>query len=191
MKIWGCKLYSEEHKKILLDVARKSIKRGLDQGRPLTIKIKDFDEELGELRATFVTIKIKGALRGCIGVLEAYRSLIDDVAENAFSAAFRDPRFGPLTEEEFEKLDISISILNPSEPMTFTSEEDLINQIRPGIDGLILEDGMYRGTFLPAVWESVKTAKEFLTHLKMKAGLSPAHWSDTLTVRRYTTEYIE
>jgi uncharacterized protein len=184
-------MYSEENKKILLELARKSIKHGLENGRSLPVKIKDFDEELHQSRATFVTIKIEGALRGCIGVLEAYRSLCEDVAENAYSAAFRDPRFGPLKDEELDKIEISISVLNPSEPMTFTSEEDLISQIKPGVDGLILEDGMYRGTFLPAVWESVKTAKEFFTHLKLKAGLPSSHWSDTLTVKRYTTEYLE
>jgi len=184
-------MYSSKQKETLLDVAKKSIAHGLKENRPLKISAKDFEKELKEKRATFITLHIGDALRGCIGMLEAMRPLIEDVAENAYAAAFRDPRFRPLSNEELDQLKISISILSPSEPIKFSSEEDLISQIRPGVDGLILEEGMNRGTFLPSVWESVKTAKEFLQHLKMKAGLSPDYWSETIKMRRYTTEYVE
>jgi len=184
-------MFSEQNKKMILDVARKSIAHGLEQGKPLKINSGDFDEVLREQRATFVTLKLQGELKGCIGVLEAHRALIEDVAENAYAAAFRDSRFSPLTPAELDQLDVSVSILEPAQPMRFTSEEDLINQIQPGIDGLILEEGWHRGTFLPAVWESVKTVSEFLNHLKVKAGLPMDYWSETIKIKRYTTEMVE
>ena len=179
---------SDEHRRILLTTARESIAHGLRTGRPLRVEVTAYDPELQARRATFVTLNKFGELRGCIGHLEAIQPLIADVAENAFNAAFRDPRFQPLRASEFDDLVIHISVLSPPEPMVFTSEADLLRQIRPGIDGLILEDGIYRGTFLPSVWEQLPDPARFLAHLKMKAGLPPNHWSDTLKVYRYTTE---
>lgn len=180
-----------EDKKTLLNVALQSIKYGLEKGLALPVTLSDYSSALQEKRATFVTLKLEENLRGCIGMLEAVRPLVEDVADNAYAAAFRDPRFHPLTEKELSSLSISVSILSPSEPIKFKSEADLLNQIRPGIDGLVLADGHHRGTFLPAVWESLPNPKDFLEHLKLKAGLSPDHWSKTLTVKRYTTESIE
>jgi len=176
------------HRRVLLETARRSIAHGLETGRPLKVDPRDYDPELQRLRATFVTLNKEGELRGCIGHLEAVQPLIADVAENAFNAAFRDPRFPPLSAAEFDRIEIHISVLSPPEPMSFTSEADLLRQIRPGIDGLILEEGPYRGTFLPSVWEQLPEPERFLTHLKMKAGLPPNHWSDHLKVYRYTTE---
>ena len=124
-------------------------------------------------------------------MLEAVRPLARDVAENAFSAAFRDNRFPPLAADEFDDLELHISILSPPEPMTFRSEQDLIAQIRPEIDGLILEEGLRRGTFLPSVWESLPNPHQFLKHLKQKAGLPTEYWSDTIKVSRYTAEIVE
>ncbi len=141
-------------------------------------------------RATFVTLTIGGQLRGCIGMLEACRPLAEDVANNAYAAAFEDPRFPPLTKKEFEKLEIHISVLSPPEEMLFSSEEDLLRQIRPGIDGLILQEGFRRGTFLPSVWGELPEKELFWAHLKLKAGLSAAYWADTVRVFRYTTEYF-
>jgi AmmeMemoRadiSam system protein A len=114
--------------------------------------------------------------------------LIVDVAENAFSAAFRDPRFTPVGPNELDDLTVHISVLSKPEPITFANEDELLQQLRPGIDGLILRDGRNRGTFLPSVWESLPQPGEFLTHLKTKAGLPPNHWSDAIEVERYTTE---
>lgn len=185
------KKYNDEHRKILLNLAKDSIRHGLDTNRPLTVELDQFPPELTERSATFVTLKTRGQLRGCIGMLEAVRPLVQDICENAFSAAFRDPRFPPLEENELESLDIHLSILSSPEPMTFSSEEDLISQIRPGVDGLILEEGSYRGTFLPSVWESLPSVRQFLRELKKKAGLPGDFWSDKLIVCRYTTEYIE
>jgi AmmeMemoRadiSam system protein A len=184
-------MYSDENRKMLLDVAHRSIKHGLGKGRPLKVSLNEFPAELREKRATFVTLKMGEHLRGCIGVLEAIRPLVEDVVSNAYAAAFRDPRFQPVTLSEFDKLHLSISVLSPSEPVSFTSEDDLLSKIRPGVDGLILQEGSYQGTFLPAVWESLPNAKDFLTHLKLKAGLPADHWSDRIKIFRYTTEAIE
>lgn len=178
---------NETEQKQLLDMARASIRHGLQTGKPLAINMADHTGELTQSRATFVTLERHGQLRGCIGMLQAVRPLAEDVAENAFSAAFRDPRFPALSASEFDDLEIHISVLSSAEPMHFDSEADLLSQIRPNIDGLILQDGMHRGTFLPSVWEQLPDAKQFLQHLKQKAGLPPHYWSDTLSVSRYTT----
>ena len=177
-------------RRTLLDVARTSIAGGLEGQRA---KVKDLEAQSPALRrhaATFVTLEIGGELRGCIGSLEAFQPLVVDTAENAYSAAFRDPRFSPLVAGELDLLDIHISILGTPEPMTFTSEEDLLAQLRPGIDGLILSERGRRGTFLPAVWESVGDPREFLGYLKVKAGLPRDYWSSTVQVQRYVTASI-
>ena len=179
---------NESQKNTLIQLAKNSITHGLKTGNPLTVTLQDYPPELTVDRACFVTLERQGQLRGCIGMLEAVRSLAEDVAENAFAAAFRDPRFPPLAEDELADLELHISILSPAEAMSFTSEQDLIAQIQPGIDGLILQDGYRRGTFLPSVWEQLPDARQFLRHLKQKAGLPPDYWSDTLKVSRYTTE---
>ncbi|MCB1735659.1 MAG: AmmeMemoRadiSam system protein A [Gammaproteobacteria bacterium] len=181
-------VYDRRQRSEMLRIARASIAHGLNHGTPLPVRPGDFDPALRELRATFVTLNRDGRLRGCIGMLEAHRPLIQDVAENAYSAAFRDPRFPPLSTSEFDELALHVSVLSPSAAMQFDSEADLLRQIRPAIDGLILSDATHRGTFLPSVWEQLPTAELFLTHLKQKAGLAPDYWSDTLQVRRYTTE---
>ena len=120
---------NEPQKRILIQLALDSIGHGLKTGKPLKVKLQDYPPELTVDRATFVTLERLGQLRGCIGMLEAVRPLVEDIAENAFSAAFRDPRFPPLSADELQDLDFHISILSPAEPMHFTSEEDLIGQI--------------------------------------------------------------
>ena len=172
----------------LLAVARRSIEQGLANGRPRALTASDFDRELQAVRASFVTLHRLGQLRGCIGHLEAVQPLVVDVAENAFAAAFRDPRFSPLTHQEWPEVQVDVSILTAPEPLQFSDEADLIRQIRPGEDGLILRDGANRGTFLPSVWEGLPDPVDFLIHLKHKAGLAANHWSDRLEVYRYRTE---
>lgn len=174
----------------VLDAAQAAIAAGLQRQRPAALSLDAYNPALCVHAATFVTLEIGGALRGCVGTLEAFQPLIVDTAENAYSAAFHDPRFPAITEPEFAKLDIHVSVLSIPEPMIFASEQDLIEQLRPGIDGLILSDQGRRGTFLPAVWESVADPREFLGHLKSKAGLSRNHWSDTIRAWRYTTTSI-
>lgn len=182
---------SIEHKQTLLDVAHSSIDHSLAHQAPPVITPEEYAHELQQPRATFVTLMINQNLRGCIGMLEASRPLIVDVAHNACAAAFSDPRFPPLSRPEFESLDIHISILSPATEMQFTSQEDLISQLRVGQDGLILEEGRYyRGTFLPSVWDSLPDPVNFLTQLKRKAGLSTDYWSDSIRIYRYTTDSI-
>jgi len=183
-------MLSEENKKILLNIAAESIQSELQHGVPLDPDLSALPEELRVDRATFVTLELRGNLRGCIGSLEARIPLAKDVAHNAYQAAFHDPRFPPVTKTEAKELDIYISVLSPPEPITFTSEQDLLDQIRPGIDGLILEDGWHRGTFLPSVWEQLPKKEDFLAHLKLKAGMDLTYWSDSIKVSRYTTEYF-
>ncbi len=164
------------------------MRHGLKHHEPLPMNLAEYPETLREKAASFVTLTIYNELRGCIGTLEAYQPLVTDVSERAFCAAFRDPRFPPLSAGELPHLHYHISILSEATSMQFESEADLLRQLRPGVDGLILEDGPHRGTFLPSVWDSLPQTKEFLRHLKLKAGLQPDYWSPTLRIERYTTE---
>ena len=181
---------NEINQQRLMAIAKHSIDNGLTTGRPLSIELADFPEELTEHRASFVTLEKNHQLRGCIGMLEAVRPLVKDIAENAFSAAFRDPRFPPLSRDEFKDIEIHLSLLTVPERLLFTSEQDLINQLQPAVDGLILEETYHRGTFLPSVWEQLPDPKTFLRHLKQKAGLPAYYWSDNIRVYRYRTEVI-
>ncbi|WP_455202363.1 AmmeMemoRadiSam system protein A, partial [Kaarinaea lacus] len=144
---------AEADRQTLHDIAKASIQYTLEQGSNAqfekTLHLDDYSPELQQQRATFVTLNINDQLRGCIGTLEAHQPLVMDVSHNARAAAFQDPRFAPLSRPEFEQLQIHISILGLPEPMTFSSEKDLIQQLQPGIDGLILTTGRHRGTFLP------------------------------------------
>ena len=186
--------FSEAHtldaaaRRLLLEVAWESIRHGLAVGAPLQPNPAAYPDVLRAPRAAFVTLHHHGALRGCIGHLEASQALVLDVADNAFAAAFRDPRFGRLEPWELQDLELDCSVLTPAEPMVFEDEPDLLRQLRPAVDGLILEDGWARGTFLPAVWESLPEPRQFLNELKRKAGLPAHHWSKTLKVSRYRTE---
>lgn len=183
-------MYSIEQQKILLNIARDSIVHGLTARRPKIPEGSSLPLELREKRAAFVTLNLYGRLRGCIGTLEAHRPLAEDVAANAFAAAFEDPRFDPLSEPELDKLEIHLSILSVPEEITFESEEDLLRQIRPGVDGLIMQEGFRRGTFLPSVWEQLPDRRDFMRHLKLKTGLPAGYWSGSLRVFRYTAEAI-
>lgn len=181
---------TEANQQRLLELARNSIRQGLQTGRPIKIDLDDYPAELTKLCATFVTLEKNHQLRGCIGMLEAVRPLAEDIAENAFSAAFKDPRFPPLDAYELDDLEIHLSLLTPAEPVSFSSERDLLAQLRPGIDGLILEEGRRRGTFLPSVWESLPEPEQFLRHLKQKAGLPSDYWSENIRIYRYQAEII-
>jgi len=181
---------SPELARRLLDVAVEAIRYEIVHGRPLRVDPAAYPPELHQMAATFVTLRRDGELVGCIGTLQPRESLVESVANNAGSAAFRDPRdLGPRPRTT-NGLDVHVSILSPMEPMEFTSEEDLLRQIRPGVDGLLLEEGFARGTFLPSVWEQLPDPRDFLAHLKMKAGLPPTYWSDGLRVSRYTAESL-
>ena len=150
----------------------------------------DYAEPLRALRASFVTLRIGGDLRGCTGRLEPEYPLVVDVARNAYRSAFEDPRFAPLRAEESPDLEYHISVLGPREPLPADSEQDLLEKLRPGIDGLVLRDGSAVATFLPSVWESLDEPRRFLHELERKAGLPAGHWSATLRFERYETIQI-
>ncbi len=174
----------KRHGATLLGLAAKSILGGLETGRPVPPPA-GLAAELTAPGAAFVTLKRGGRLRGCIGSSEAYRPLAVDVAENAYRAAFKDPRFPPLTEDELDGLRLSLSVLSAQTPMTFSGEADFLAQLKPGVDGLVIEDGRRRALFLPSVWEQLPEPRKFVEHLKVKAGLSKDHWSPGFKAWRF------
>lgn len=145
----------------------------------------DDSPELHEKGATFVTLTQHGRLRGCIGTLEAWRPLHQDVQENALAAAFRDPRFEPLHADELPGTRVEVSLLTPPLPMTFTDEADALAQLQPGVDGVIFSTAGHRSTFLPQVWEQLPDPVQFMAHLKQKAGLPVEYWSPHVRLERY------
>lgn len=176
---------SSNNKTTLLDIAKKSIAYGLQHNQALALNINEFEPALQNSGASFVTLHLNNKLRGCIGTLEAYRALATDVAEHAFSAAFEDPRFNKVCATEIDQLEISISILTPASEIKFTSESDLLNQLKPEIDGIILQSDFNKATFLPSVWEQLPEKKLFLEQLKLKAGLERNDWPDNIKIFRY------
>ena len=135
--------------------------------------------------ASFVTLHLDGALRGCIGTLEAERSLADDVARHARAAAFHDPRFEPLSVAEFGAIRIEVSVLEAPQPLRAASESQALAALRPGVDGVLLEWRGRRATFLPQVWDQLPEPRRFLAELKRKAGLAAGHWDDDMRLARY------
>jgi len=178
---------SPEDQATALRIARASVQHGLSYGAALKLATGDYSLPLQQTLASFVTLDKNSQLRGCIGALEAYQPLINDIAEHAYAAAFQDPRFAPLAQSEFENITIAISVLSKPVPMTFSSEDDLLNQIRAGSDGLILQHGHNRSTFLPSVWQQLPAKKAFLNQLKIKAGLPAEWWDNTVQISRYNT----
>lgn len=169
---------------VLTTLARAAIARQFGQ----VIDVPADGDWLQQPGAVFITLTQNGQLRGCIGSLEAWRPLREDIEANARAAAFSDPRFLPLTVAELARTRVEVSILSKPEPMQFTGEADATRQLRPGIDGVILEWGYHRGTFLPQVWEQLPTAELFMRHLKQKAGLAPDFWAADVRLSRYTVD---
>lgn len=182
----------EEHGEALLRAADQSISHGLRHGKPLPIRLDDWHRGLCLPGAAFITLTnaAAGDLRGCIGSAQAWRPLIEDVAGNAFKAAFEDPRFPPLSRQERPGLIISVTVLEAPRRLTVTSEADLLAALRPGVDGLILEDAGRRGLFLPSVWQALPDPRRFVAELRRKAGLPENHWSSTLKVLRFAGHSI-
>jgi len=182
-------MLSNEEKLQLIAIARASISQGLNSGQAIKPHKKNFPPALHKKHPVFITLKINAELRGCVGTTESQASLIDNVTEYAYRSAFHDPRFSPLEKKEFDQITVSISILSPKELIEFSSEADLLNQLRSGIDGLVIEKGSCRATFLPTVWDSLPDAQDFLRQLKLKAKIpvneTPAkawrYHADTIT----------
>ncbi|WP_299196938.1 AmmeMemoRadiSam system protein A [uncultured Amphritea sp.] len=170
--------YSATEQQLLLHLARDTVARGLAGQEPQRPSAENIPAWLEKSRACFVTLKLDGRLRGCIGNLEANSSLVDAVLRNSYLAAFRDQRFDPVSAAELAKLQYEISVLTPMVPLPVSSEADLLAKIRPGIDGLLFEAEGHRSTFLPSVWEQLNQPKNFLNQLRQKAGLAADYWSD-------------
>lgn len=173
---------SHEHGEVLLAIARAAIAREL--GRET--RSPEDAPWLQDPGATFVTLRQGLDLRGCIGTLEARRTLVQDVKANALGAAFRDPRFRPLELPELDRTQVEVSLLSALEPIAFADEQDALGQVQPGVHGVAFEYGYHRSTFLPQVWEDLPDLHEFIAHLKQKAGLPPDFWDPDVKLARYT-----
>ena len=171
----------------LLRIARRSIDHGLGEGGALRVEDPDVTGALGNRHGVFVTLTLGGNLRGCIGSLRATAPLAQSVADAAYGAAFDDPRFPPLRGEEMSRLRIEVSILSDMAPIAVSCREELLHLLQPGCDGLLLEDGRHRSTFLPKVWEQLPSPGDFLDHLLAKAGLPMHYWSPSMRFFRYQT----
>jgi AmmeMemoRadiSam system protein A len=169
-------------------IARAAIHAHVTGADPPRLDRIDLPPSLWRPGASFVTLRRGGKLRGCIGSLEARRPLAVDVAHNAVAAATRDPRFSPLDAAEEADLEIKISVLTPPEALAVHSRGELVATATPGVDGLLIEAGRHRGTFLPTVWEQLPDVDDFLDQLWAKAGLEPGAWPADLRVARYRSE---
>ena len=150
-----------------------------------------YPQVFSEMGAVFVTLEKNDNLRGCIGSIIPQRALIQDIITNARNAAYNDPRFNPVEKSEIKDLHIAVSLLSIPKPMKFKDEEDLLNQMRKNIDGIIIRDGGHQAVYLPSVWEQLPDKRQFLNTLKMKAGMSPNHFSKTFEAYRFETSYIK
>jgi len=185
-------MFSSLEKKYLLNLARESIGYSLRERRPYEFEPKDLTSALLEKRACFVTLTIQKQLRGCIGHIEAFQPLYKDVIHNATAAAFGDPRFPSLSEDELEEVKIEISVLTVPTMLNYKNVADLIKKLRAGKDGVILRLGAYHATFLPQVWEQLKKPEDFLSHLCAKAGLDSYEWrKGKLEIKTYSVESFE
>lgn len=188
-----CNMFSAPEKNYILNLARRSIGYYFKTDKVLEVDAGELpSEQLKEKRACFVTLTIAGNLRGCIGHVEPVQPLYLDVIDNAVSAAFNDARFYPLKEEEFNKVDIEVSLLSVPQLLQFASADELLSKLRPNIDGVILRQGNYGATYLPQVWEQLPDKEQFLSSLCTKAGLSPNAWQrSNIEVMVYKVEIIK
>jgi AmmeMemoRadiSam system protein A len=180
----------------LVALARQTLmahfNRGLTEEQTADLEARLEDEALGVHSGTFVTLKIGGELRGCIGSLVGREPLADGVRSNAINAAFHDPRFRRLTDKELDRVSIEVSVLTSPQPLEYSGPDDLIAKLRPGIDGVTLRRGAAGSTFLPQVWEQLPDPGSFLSHLCRKAGLPAGAWRDgDLDVEIYQVQYFE
>lgn len=192
MALMHCDEFTYDERERLLRIARESIEYGCEYSKAREhgefIEHALTEEKLARIRNSFVTLTKAGGLRGCIGSLEARFPLAIDVAVNAFKSGFRDPRFPALSVAELDQVIIQIAVLSPPRAISVSTEADLRSTLKPHVDGLTIEDGCHRATFLPKVWESLPEPHQFLVSLKIKAGLHPDYWSPDIKVYRYHAE---
>lgn len=183
---------TEEEGRCLLSVARKTIENALSDPKEEAQSYRERPPRFSQRRGTFVTLTIDDCLRGCIGHITPQGPLVDEIKVNAINAAFRDPRFRPLSKEEFERTKIEISILTEPRPLVHTDAGDLLGKLRPGRDGVIIKKGFRQATFLPQVWDQLPDKREFLMHLCLKAGLEEDAWKkEKLEVSTYQVQAFE
>ena len=180
----------------LVELARVTLmehfNRTLSEGQAADLDAALEDAAFQVHSGTFVTLKIGGQLRGCIGSLVGRESLVDGVRSNAVNAAFNDPRFSRLTNKELDRISIEVSVLTEPQILDYSDPEDLIDKLRPDIDGVTIRKGHAAGTFLPQVWEQLPEPRTFLSHLCMKAGLPSDAWQQgDLEVETYQVQYFQ
>ena len=169
---------TSQERQLLLTIARSAITQAFDCPEPEEQDLDRLPPALQECGASFVTLTIGGRLRGCIGTLQAYQPLAEDVRQHALAAAFEDFRFPPVRREEVPFLRIEISRLTPPQPLHYESPQDLLKLLRPGVDGVVMEHAGRRATFLPQVWEQIPDPVDFLDALCRKMGAPRRCWCD-------------
>jgi AmmeMemoRadiSam system protein A len=180
---------TDGEKQTLLRLAREAMEHGVRGKKTPSLDHNSLTPHLLEQGASFVTLTIDGELRGCIGALEAYQPLVDDVREHAIAAALEDPRFNPVNETELNRIRLEVSCLTTPQPLEYSSSADLLTKLRPHIDGVILKSDYHRATFLPQVWEKIPDPEDFLDYLCVKMGAKPNLWlSAKLQVYVYQVE---
>jgi len=161
---------------VLIKIARNAIDKATSLQPLPRIDLDNLPSSLQENGASFVTLTVNGRLRGCIGTLEAYQPLALDVQEHAIAAALEDPRFPKVQPSELHDIRIEVSVLTPKVPLSYSGPDDLLHQLKPGIDGVVLQDGFRRATFLPQVWDQLPEPEQFLSHLCRKMGAPADLW---------------
>lgn len=183
---------TDQEGKYLLGVARKTIEQELFKDKATAQEDEFYSPKFSEKRGTFVTITIDDNLRGCIGHIIPQVTLLEGIKENAINAAFKDPRFYPLSKREWGDIKVEISILTDPAILKYSDADDLLKKIRPNVDGVIIKKGFYQATFLPQVWEQLPDKKEFFTHLCLKAGMDGDEWKKgKLEVFTYQVQAFE
>ena len=174
----------------LVDLVNRAIDAGLDDRRPPVPDLSVLHADLSEARGAFVTLRVRGELNGCIGSIEGEEPLGIAASRHAWSAAFADPRLPPLRRADHENLEIEVSVLSPLSPLPAGSRSELLNALRPRVDGLLIAVGTRRAVFLPSVWDQLPSADQFVEHLLLKAGLAPDVWPTELRAHRFTAQKI-
>jgi hypothetical protein len=182
--------WTQSEQRTLLGIARDAIRAGVG-GAKIGRPSQSYPNSLRSIRSSFVTLKLGENLRGCIGTIHPFRALVEDIHENAFAAAFGDPRFPPLRADEMARLHISISVLSPFTELRCLSRAELTDGLRPKIDGLFIEQGNRKAIFLPSVWDVLDDPERFLSQLMRKAGFEGDYWSPSLKTMTYTVHYFE
>lgn len=178
-------------RQVALRTAAQSLFTRATRGTSPKVNLATYAPPLQTMGASFVTLTLNNRLRGCIGSLKAHAPLAEDIAANAVKAGFHDPRFSPVTEHDIRAAEIEIALLSKPARLSIDSESDLHARLRPGRDGLILQSGRKRGTFLPKVWDALETPEAFVNGLKVKAGLDRTAWPDDVQIWRYTAESFQ